>query len=74
MKKLLVMAGVAVMLAGCAAPPVQEEPTQTESGAAQQGEAMDAPSGDEIVDEGFDAGDTGELEPTEEAPAEDEGH
>jgi hypothetical protein len=74
MKKLLMMAGVAVLLLGCAAPPASEETAESETGAAVEGEAMDTQPGGAVADEGFDDGETGELEPTEDAPAEDEGH
>jgi hypothetical protein len=40
----------------------------------EHGEAADVAPGDEVADEGFDSGETGELEPAEEAPEGDAGH
>jgi hypothetical protein len=74
MKQLLAIVGMAVVLVGCAAPPASQETAETETSPMEHGEAADVAPGDEVADEGFDSGETGELEPAEEAPEGDAGH
>jgi len=65
MKRLLFSAVILMLVAGCAAPPAGDP--AVESGAPDASHNQEADSGDDgsLVDEDFDAGETGELEPAE---------
>jgi len=68
MKRIFLCVAIVALVMGCAAPPAGETVAEPDTAAASQGQ--ETARGDEEVlpNEGFDAGETGELDQQEKPP------